>query len=432
MAIILALGVAPVCNVEAGGTLPPPRLFFTDLQSGPVTGGQGGLGVFISIYGEFFVASRGDSTVSIGGVEVARYVSWGAARARDLDLIVVQPGPDVVSGDIVVTVGGQSSNGLPFTVRDGSIYFVAPGQANSSDDNAGTFEAPFRTIYRPRQSLVPGDVCYIREGRYETLDPDYNGWDAVFLLDGSTSRAGTQGQPIAYVGYPGEEATIANPAARRGILFVTDSGAMDFFVIANLVFTESEFALGLTGIGQRVVGNYFYEGGESYDGLFAINGDSSNIEVHGNRLYRNGTPEVKFRHAFYIGGYGTNRDIDFGWNEIDQQQGGRAIQLYGHLDNDWMDDIRIHDNFIYGSELNNIVIGGSDGATNVIGTVYVWNNVIAGARDAGLRVNDPAGTVIAENNTLVGNAFAQLYVERGGAGRVTFRNNIVVCDEGQA
>ena len=54
-----------------------------------------------------------------------------------------------------------------------------------------------------------------------------------------------------------------------------------------------------------------------------------------------------------------------------------------------MDEIRIHDNWVSGSELDNIVIGGSDGATEVIGTVSVYNNIIVGAGDAGLRINDP-------------------------------------------
>lgn len=238
LSILCAFSAGEVRPARAGIGPPPPRIFFTDIESGPVTGGEGGLGAFVFIHGEFFGSSRGASTVTIGGVEVARYVIWGAdnARARNLDLIVVQPGGNVTGGNVVVTVDGQSSNGVPFAVRDGAIYFVAPGDPGASDDNAGTFEAPFRTIYRPRQSLQPGDICYVREGRYDSFDPDYAGWDAVLLLDGTTSRTGTEGRPVAYVGYPGESATIANPSARRGILFITDAGAMDYFVFANLVF----------------------------------------------------------------------------------------------------------------------------------------------------------------------------------------------------
>ena len=58
---------------EPGG----PRLFFTDLVSGPVTGGEDGLGVFVTLYGEGFGAERGDSIVTLGGSEVAAYRGMG-------------------------------------------------------------------------------------------------------------------------------------------------------------------------------------------------------------------------------------------------------------------------------------------------------------------------------------------------------------------
>ena len=142
------------------GDTSPPALFFTDLESGPNTGGQDDLGVFITIWGEGFGASRDNSTVTLGGQEVARYVIWGAdnAAARGLDMIVVQPGSATTSGDLVVTVGGQSSNPLPFTVRAGQIYFVIPGDPNANDANPGTYAQPFQTLYHPRTVMQAGDV----------------------------------------------------------------------------------------------------------------------------------------------------------------------------------------------------------------------------------------------------------------------------------
>src|SRR3972149_4115217 len=118
-----------------------PVLFFTDLTSGPKTGGQDDLGAFITIYGEGFGATRGTSTVTIGGVEVAKYVGWGQDNgiARKLDMIVVQPGSSVTTSNIIVTVNGLASNPLPYTVRSGQIYFVIPGAANANDNNPGTF-----------------------------------------------------------------------------------------------------------------------------------------------------------------------------------------------------------------------------------------------------------------------------------------------------
>jgi hypothetical protein len=112
--------------------------------------------------------------------------------------------------------------------------------------------------------------------------------------------------------------------------------------------------------------------------------------------------------------------------------------VYGHDDNDRIDNLRIHDNLISGSELNNILLGGSDGATDVLGTVYVYNNIIIGASDPGLRVNDPQGTVFIQNNVLYNNgtpgfagSHAQLLVERSTAGKITLQNNIFVAGANQ-
>ena len=70
-------------RVVCGASLdsPGPRLFFTDLESGPNRGGQDDLGCYVTLWGEGFGASRGESKVTMGGREVARYVEWGQDNA---------------------------------------------------------------------------------------------------------------------------------------------------------------------------------------------------------------------------------------------------------------------------------------------------------------------------------------------------------------
>ena len=422
-----------------------PLLFFTDLESGPNTGGQDNLGAFITIYGEGFGATQGNSTVTIGGTEVANYVIWGQDNgiARDLDMIVVQPGPNAVSGNIAITVNGQASNALPFTVRSGNIYFVIPGAPNADDTNPGTYAEPFETLYRPRQVMQSGDIVYIKGGVFNTADPAYPGWDAVLLLHTDTDPNGTVDRPVAYIGYPGDRPDISainDPQTlRRGIYM--DEGLM-YYIIANLGFTQGltpyEGMLAMSGNGHRAVGNYFYDGLASH--ALGIAGNSAHYQILGN-LMRNNGPQDNLEDGvgFYIQGFGTNQDIDFGWNEIRDQRGRRAIQLFGHMDGDQMDNIRIHDNLILSSLplRNNILLGGSDGGTEVLGTVYVYNNIIVGSEWGGLRVNDPQGTVIIQNNVLYDNGTpgfegnAQLYIERAGVDRITAQNNILYAESGQ-
>ena len=416
-----------------------PVLFFTDLVSGPQTGGQDNLGAFITIYGEGFGATRGVSTVTIGGAEVAKYVSWGQDNgiARNLDMIVVQPGSTATTGSIVVTVDGLASNPLPFTIRSGQIYFVIPGATNANDTNPGTYAEPLKTLYRPPGQVVAGDIVYIKGGTFNTADPRYSGWDCVLCLFPDNDANGTADAPIAYVGYPGDPPALGAPQPMRRGLFLDQ--VMAYYVFANLRFTHYGGTVELAGNGHRLVGNYSYDGVYSNSGSIGISGNSAHYRIYGNRIRNTGQAGEKMNGSgFYVQGFGANADIDFGWNQIEDQRGSRAIQVYGHVDNDWVDNLRIHDNLLIGSELNNIVLGGSDGATDVLGTVYVYNNLIIGAGDPGLRVNDPNGTVSIQHNVLYNNgtpgfagSHAQVYIERAGTGKITFQDNIVYAGPDQ-
>lgn len=433
---LCVLGLA--VQAQPAGPRVAPRLFFTDIESAPGTGGQDGLGAFITIWGEGFGATRGASSVTIGGVEVGRYVAWGEDNgiARGLDMIVVQPGPLAVSGSLVVTVDGQASNPLPFTLRGGQIYFVAPAAANADDGNAGSFAAPFSSLYRARQVLRSGDIVYVRGGVFAAADPMYPGWDAVLMLHPETDAVGTAELPVAYVGYPGERPVLGGgPPLRRAIVV---DGAIGHYVFANLGFTHYGAMLDLAGNGHRIVGNHLHDGIFSNGGTIGILGNSAHYRIYGNLIRNTGEVDNNLNGSgFYLGGFGTNRDIDFGWNEIRDQRGSRAIQVYGHEPGDRIDDVRIHDNVIAGSERNNILLGGSDGGTDVLGTVHVYNNIIADALDQGLRINDPQGTVVIENNVFYNNGAqgfdgnAQIFIERAGAGRVVLRNNILHAGAGQ-
>src|SRR5690349_9234410 len=76
----------------------PPRIFFSDLDSGPNTGGQKNHGVWVTIWGKGFGAERGSSTVTIGGGAAAEYPIWTDTR------ITFQLGPRARTGDNVVGV----------------------------------------------------------------------------------------------------------------------------------------------------------------------------------------------------------------------------------------------------------------------------------------------------------------------------------------
>src|ERR1700742_3092365 len=78
-----------------------PRIFFSDLESGPNIGGQAGKGAWITIWGKGFGNDRGASTVTIGGGAAAAYPVWTDAK------ITFQLGPAAKTGNIVVNVRGK-------------------------------------------------------------------------------------------------------------------------------------------------------------------------------------------------------------------------------------------------------------------------------------------------------------------------------------
>src|ERR1035441_4948539 len=80
-----------------------PVILYTDITSGPNSGGEGNNGIYLTIFGTHFGATQGTSTVTINGKSVAQYLLWSDTK------IGVQVGR-VSNGPIVVSVGGVLSN----------------------------------------------------------------------------------------------------------------------------------------------------------------------------------------------------------------------------------------------------------------------------------------------------------------------------------
>jgi len=350
-----------------------PRLFFTDLESGPNTGGEQNLGAFITIYGEGFGSSRGSSAVTIGGREVARYVIWGQDNApRSLDMIVVQPGPNAVTGNIVATVNGAASNPLPFAIRSGNIYFVA---TSGSDSNRGSFAQPWRTIVKAKDTIAAGDIAYIRDGVTATAEENYSA--AV-----SIEAGGTQGSPKAIIAYPGATATIGSTNLEFGMRVPNnpDTIANDW-VFAKLVLRGQIEAVEIGGDGSsrwRLVGNNIScPVGDGQSGCFTAS-LASNITFIGNEVHgvsKQGPQPSKQYHAVYF--TTDSNHVEVGWNHIHDNDTCRAIQFHSSplSSNTGYNqyDLNVHDNLIHGDVCDGIVFATVDPSK---GPVRAFNNII--------------------------------------------------------
>jgi IPT/TIG domain len=397
----------------------PPRIFFSDLESGPNIGGQKNLGAWVTIWGKGFGAARGASTVTIGGGAAGDYPIWTDTR------ITFQLGSAAKTGAIVVNLkgkgGNSASNGIAFTVRAGKIYFVA---VNGSDWRNGSFQAPWKSIVHAKNRMSAGDVTYIKDGVAQTSEDHFTAYLSMDRDGGSNS--GKPGAPKALVAYPGARVTIGKAhGLDYGIRTPNIPAREDWWVISQLHIVGGKQAIDMGGTGWKIVGNDIEcPGGDGQVGCVEAS-QSSGIRFYGNEVHNAGAGPVaqKFYHAVYFST--DSNHIDVGWNHIHDNFTCRAVQFHssplcrpdcGARDQTGHDqfDLHVHDNLIHGDSCNGINFATVDPSK---GPVEAYNNVIyhVGVADpkdgggsfsciyvAGITNTGPvgAGTVEVFNNTL--------------------------------
>lgn len=364
---LLLFGGAPFAHAAT------PALFFSDLDGGPNTGGQDDKGAFVTVWGNNFGAERGAGEVTVGGGAVERFLHWSDRK------IIFQLGPNTASGDIIVISGtGQQSNGIPFQVRSGRIFFI---DAAAKSNGSGTFESPWRSPESFYRRIRPGDIGYFRAGTY---GENYGGnWgERNFAL--GADKGGAEGRPVAFVGYPNETAILRAPGATHGNVTLLDSTRTraNYLTFANLVFQSVGDCLGGGGFWQdeeaggkyiRVVGNKFSASytGNTMTGLVSVQGDG--WRIFGNEFADTGTtPPINNNHAVYIQ-TGAD-DVEVAWNVFRNLRMGHVIQVHTDVFYKY-ENIRIHDNMISAEnsgDSRGIVVGRSlPGSYGVI-----YNNVL--------------------------------------------------------
>ncbi len=374
MLCCLALLVPAACWAAA------PRIFFIDLAGGPKSGGQNNAGAFVTIYGRNFGAARGASAVTVGGGPAASYPVWTDTK------VTIQLGGAAATGNIVLTTAAGASNGVPFTVRKGSIYFVA---ANGSDSGSGKYNAPWQTLMQARGAMQPGDITYVMNGVAQTGD-DGSGWNTSLLL----RAGGTATAPMAFVVYPGASAAIGSVGGpATGVRSAPGGGTFpNYWVFAGFTLRGQGAAMALWGsTGWRIVANDFSCPSGDGAGACMDTVESSSLAFYGNTVHDTGAPAAS---ALYHGVYfGTDSNhLDIGWNTVANAHGCRGIQIHstpqsgepnsGH--NQY--DIAIHDNTIHDTQCDGIILDTIDPSQ---GPVSVYNNVIY---NAGEGPNNPEQT----------------------------------------
>jgi hypothetical protein len=401
------MGCAALLMSAAASWGASPVVFFTDLTSGPKSGGQNNAGAFVTIYGRNFGATRGTSSVTIGGRPAGSYPVWTDTK------IAIQLGAAAVTGNIVATTPAGASNGAPFTIRSGKIYFVA---TNGNDKNSGKYNSPWRTLMQARGAMQPGDTTYAMNGVAQTGD-DGSGWQTSLLLRGG----GTAAAPMAFVVYPQATATIGSVTGPpSGIRTAPqDASYPNYWVFAGFTLRGQTSAMALWGsTGWRIIANDFSCPSGDGSGACMDTVESSSLAFYGNNVHDTG---IATASALYHGVYfGTDSNhLDIGWNTIAHVHGCRGIQIHSTpqsgepASGQNQYDIRVHDNTIHDTQCDGVIVDTIDPSK---GPVSVYNNVIY---NAGQGPNNPEKT----------GGWSCIYVpastERGpkGSGAVDIYNN---------
>jgi len=378
-----------VCIPILGQTT-QPQIHFSDLDSGPRTGGENNNGAYVTIYGSDFGPSQGSSAVNIGATPAINYKIWNNTK------IAFQIPASAATGqqNITVTVNGVTSNAVPFTVRtNGKIYCVS---VNGQDANPGTFAGGcWARIQHAVDVMQPGDTVYARQGVLETT-ADSEG-SVGFARYDLTTGSGTLGNPIAVIGYPGETAQVGQsgnaPCVSSNCIEGFRSGYRnsDYITIANLVVRGKDFAIQTGGNpavysprpkGWRVIGNDFScPFSRAYAGCVTFS-QTDYIYFYGNTIHDSGDVNSD-DHGLYF--TTDSNHIWAAWNTIANIKGCRGIQVHsspvngggpGDPTGHQQFDIHIHDNLIHDTQCDGIEMSTLDPAQ---GPVEIYNNVIYNA-----------------------------------------------------
>jgi hypothetical protein len=327
-----------------------------------------------------------------------------------------------------------------------SIYYVAVG---GNDSGPGTETRPWRTIQKAADTLTAGDTVYIRTGTYpEQVIPQ---------------NAGSAGNYITYVSYPGETATIDGasitlPDYETGLFVVEDIGYIKVsgLRIRNAGPNENNAGIYVDNAHHVIVEhNYTYNTVSSGIGVW----DCSNVTIDGNevRLACNdgeqeditvsgtNTFEVRNNHI-HDGGPGTN-----GGEGITIKGGATNGKVYGNHVHGLTDgqrtgiyidawgteatsNLEVYQNTIHHCEAG-ITLASEDGG--LVQNVRVYNNIVYGNHSNGLEIGywgEPGvGSRPVEHIEFVSNTAYNNGLEGWGAGfynanpdvhDIVVRNNI--------
>lgn len=396
-------------------TITSPLVLYTDIISGPNSGGENGKGIYLSIFGKNFGNGGLGSSVRvyINNIEVDNYRYLGASKGRaDIQQITVQigalgnPAPGLALPVKVVVNGAASNTDQTFTVNPGRILFVDNVSGNDATAVIGNIAKPYRHVQTPAlytggawPQVQPGDFIVMRgHGNANPwTDVGFEGYFMRYRDKSGSAPTGAAGTgAIAIIGYPGEDVYVRGLRANgmtggciSAINGESFAGMGQWAVVSNLRMDcegyDGPISQQVYGHNWRVINNDLAAStapisGPNMPRMAGITGNGNNSVWLGNHIHDiQGSPQEC--HGIYIDGDGS---YDIAYNNIHDIRSGNGFQVYvnGGNGSEIANNIKLHHNLIHDVSKHGINI--ADGAKN---NVQVWDNVVYNVQFAALRFN---------------------------------------------
>lgn len=298
----------------AAYSAPPPALNFSDIVDGPSTGlgDDKGSGAIVTIWGNNLGSSQGGNSMvtftdSLSQARSAYIYYWkdadGTLPGGPADLYTSHkmqeiafsiPDSALGDGEITVTVDGQVSNPLPFTVRDGEIFYMSSTGGSGGD---GSFSNPWGAMSYAISGSVSNQASFVAGSIVYAKDDMTEGSAALIRY-----KSGSAGNYCALISYPG--------GRYNSIGGIVDNYPYDhpYWVISKTSIASDTNGIS-NGGAWRCIGNYItditYANGQggaiSANGFTGLKGNPGIVRCLGNYVEEFGGPlTTSLHHVFYL------------------------------------------------------------------------------------------------------------------------------------
>ncbi len=438
---------------SSSATSDEPVLLFSDMENAPKTGwsaSEPNKGASITVWGRNLGDSRGNSYVSVNGVNLTHtsdYALWGEYWPTPFyQKITFWLNSQMSDGDgeIRVTVNGKTSNALPFSIREGRIFFVS-----NETNGDGSLENPFKnselTKYGVLQfGLKEGDILYYRGKSYTQAQYGANSFIRINDSDGVLNLS--KEMPFSLIAYPAEKPHITYGENVVGAAFK----AQIKYAIFSGFEVETEYtSINLTNWGRAIGNDLVGLLKKSSGGTATVVTDGNGNIILGNAIH-GGRSGWRLDHGTYFSGCADIEGNYLGWNYVYDNDFGRGPELaVNHQQDRCAPGTQIlKSHFIF----NNIVDCLPQRATTVNvydlsydegeeepEPIFIYNNIFANCGTLDFNDTEDVGWAVASvtqssrghsrfyNNTFYNTHYVGFEVSSGELSTY-FRNNIMVMN----